>query len=134
WAERYACRQGLERRLAHNGTRVLKFFLHLSKEEQRKRFLARLDDPAKNWKFSLGDIQERKFWSDYQDAYEEMVRQTRTKKPPWYVGPADHKWYTRLVVAAAIVDTLAGLDLAFPEEDRAKRKELEKVREALLKS
>src|ERR1700730_1238994 len=134
WDERYEDINAHERYLTRNGVVIRKFFLHLSKEEQRKRFLARLDDPAKNWKFSLGDIQERKFWSDYQDAYEEMVRQTATKHAPWYVVPADHKWYTRLVVAAAIVDTLAGLDLAFPEEDRAKRKELEKVREALLKS
>ena len=134
WDERYEDINAHERYLTRNGVVIRKFFLHLSKEEQRKRFLARLDDPSKNWKFSLGDIQERKFWSDYQDAYEEMVRQTATKHAPWYVVPADHKWYTRLVVAAAIVETLAGLDLAFPEQDRAKRKELEKVREALLKS
>src|SRR5882762_2125556 len=121
WDERYEDINAHERYLTRNGTVIRKFFLHLSKEEQRKRFLARLDDPAKNWKFSLGDIQERKFWSDYQDAYEEMVRQTATKHAPWYVVPADHKWYTRLVVAAAIVETLAGLDLAFPEQDRAKR-------------
>jgi len=113
---------------------IRKFFLHLSPEEQRTRLLARLDDPAKNWKFSLDDIRERKFWSDYQNAYEEMIRQTATKHAPWYVVPADHKWYARLVVAAAIVDTLDGLDLSFPEMDRAKKKELEKVREALLKS
>jgi PPK2 family polyphosphate:nucleotide phosphotransferase len=134
WDERYEDINAHERYLTRNGVVIRKFFLHLSKEEQRKRFLARLDDPSKNWKFSLGDIQERKFWSDYQDAYEQMVRQTATKHAPWYVVPADNKWYTRLVVAAAIVETLAGLDLAFPEEDRAKRKELEQVREALLKS
>ena len=134
WEERYEDINAHERYLTRNGVVIRKFFLHLSPEEQRTRLLARLDDPAKNWKFSLDDIRERKFWSDYQNAYEEMIRQTATKHAPWYVVPADHKWYTRLVVAAAIVDTLAGLDLAFPEEDRAKRKELEKVREALLKS
>ena len=134
WDERYEDINAHERYLARNGVVIRKFFLHLSREEQRKRFLARLDEPAKRWKFALGDLREREFWSDYQDAYEEMVRQTATKHAPWYVVPADHKWYTRLVVAAAIVDTLAGLDLAYPEVDRAKRKELEKVRGALLKS
>jgi PPK2 family polyphosphate:nucleotide phosphotransferase len=133
WDERYEDINAHERYLARNGVVIRNFFLHLSKEEQRKRFLARLDEPSKRWKFSLGDVRERESWSDYQDAYEEMVRQTATKHAPWYVVPADHKWYTRLVVAAAIVETLAGLDLAFPEVDRAKRKELEKVREALLK-
>ena len=134
WGERYEDINAHERYLTRNGVVIRKFFLHLSEDEQRRRFLARLDDPTKNWKFSLGDLREREFWSDYQDAYEEMVRQTATKHAPWYVVPADHKWYTRLVVAAAIVDTLAGLDLAFPEVDRAKRKELEKVRGALLTS
>jgi PPK2 family polyphosphate:nucleotide phosphotransferase len=134
WDERYEDINAHERYLARNGVVIRKFLLHLSREEQRKRFLARLDDPAKNWKFSLGDLREREFWSAYRDAYEEMVRQTATKHAPWYVVPADHKWYTRLVVAAAIVDALAGLDLAFPEVDRAKRKELQKVRAALLRS
>jgi len=134
WEERYEDINAHERYLTRNGVVIRKFFLHLSPEEQRTRLLARLDDPAKNWKFSLDDIRERKFWSDYQNAYEEMIRQTATKHAPWYVVPADHKWYARLVVAAAIVDTLDGLDLSFPEMDRAKKKELEKVREALLKS
>jgi PPK2 family polyphosphate:nucleotide phosphotransferase len=134
WDERYEDINAHERYLARNGVVIRKFLLHLSREEQRKRFLARLDDPAKNWKFSLGDLREREFWSAYRDAYEEMVRQTATKHAPWYVVPADHKWYTRLVVAAAIVDALAGLDLAFPEVDRARRKELQKVRAALLRS
>jgi PPK2 family polyphosphate:nucleotide phosphotransferase len=134
WEERYEDINAHERYLTRNGVVIRKFFLHLSPEEQRTRLLARLDDPAKNWKFSLDDIRERKFWSDYQNAYEEMIRQTATQHAPWYVVPADHKWYARLVVAAAIVDTLDGLDLSFPEMDRAKKKELEKVREALLKS
>ena len=134
WEERYEDINAHERYLTRNGVVIRKFFLHLSPEEQRTRLLARLDDPAKNWKFSLDDIRERTFWSDYQNAYEEMIRQTATKHAPWYVVPADHKWYARLVVAAAIVDTLDGLDLSFPEMDRAKKKELEKVREALLKS
>jgi polyphosphate kinase 2 (PPK2 family) len=112
---------------------VRKFFLHLSKGEQKKRFLARLDDPQKNWKFSMADIQERGYWKDYQQAYEELIRETATKHAPWYVVPADNKWYSRLVVAAAVVETLDSLQLEFPEVDKAKKKELEQVRKLLVK-
>jgi PPK2 family polyphosphate:nucleotide phosphotransferase len=132
WDERYEDINAHERYLARNGTVIRKFFLHLSKAEQRRRFLARLDEPAKNWKFSLGDVTERESWPDYQEAYETAIRGTATKRAPWYVVPADHKWYTRLIVASAIVDTLVELDLAFPEANKGKRKELEKVRAALL--
>jgi PPK2 family polyphosphate:nucleotide phosphotransferase len=132
WDERFEDVNAHERYLTRNGTVIRKFFLHVSKEEQRKRFLERLDDPKKNWKFSLGDITERESWPDYQRAYEDVVRNTATKHAPWYVAPADHKWYTHLVVAAAIIDALDELDLTFPEVDKDKRKELTKVREALL--
>lgn len=132
WDERFEDINAHERYLTRSGTVIRKFFLHVSKEEQRKRFLERLDDPKKNWKFSLGDITERESWTDYQRAYEDLVRNTATKQAPWYVAPADHKWYTHLVVAAAIIDALDELDLTFPEVDKDKRKELKKVREALL--
>jgi polyphosphate kinase 2 (PPK2 family) len=111
---------------------VRKFFLHVSKEEQKKRFLERLEDSKKNWKFSMDDIKERKFWDDYQEAYEEMVQNTATKRAPWYVVPADNKWYGRLVVASAIIEALDGLNLAFPDVDNEKKKELEAIKEALL--
>ena len=132
WDERYEDINAHERYLARNGTVIRKFFLHLSKAEQRRRFLARLDEPSKNWKFSLDDVKEREFWPDYQAAYEAAIRGTATKRAPWYVVPADHKWYTHLVVASAIVEALDDLDLAFPEADKTKRKELQKVRAALL--
>jgi PPK2 family polyphosphate:nucleotide phosphotransferase len=131
WDERYEDINAHERYLARNGTVIRKFFLHLSKAEQRQRFLARLDDPAKNWKFSLDDVTERESWPAYQEAYEAMVRGTATKRAPWYVVPADHKWYTHLVVASAIVEALHDLDLAFPETDKGTRKQLDKVRAAL---
>jgi len=132
WLERFEDVNAHERYLTGNGIVVRKFFLHLSKEEQRKRFLERLDDPTKNWKFSVGDVAERERWNDYQSAYEDVVRHTATKRAPWLVVPADHKWYTRLVVAAAIIDALDRLDLRFPETEKSKRRELEKVRAALL--
>jgi polyphosphate kinase 2 (PPK2 family) len=119
--------------LTRNGVVIRKFFLHVSKEEQKKRFLERLEDSKKNWKFSMDDIKERKFWDDYQEAYEEMVQKTATKRAPWHVIPADNKWYARLVVASAIIEALDGLDLAFPDVDKEKKKELEAIREALLK-
>ena len=131
WDERYEDINAHERYLARNGTVIRKFFLHLSKAEQRRRFLARLDDPAKNWKFSLGDVTERESWPDYQEAYEAAIRGTATKRAPWYVVPADHKWYTHLIVASAIVEALDDLDLTFPEADQGKRKQLDKVRAAL---
>jgi PPK2 family polyphosphate:nucleotide phosphotransferase len=132
WDERYEDINAHERYLARNGTVIRKFFLHLSKAEQRRRFLARLDEPAKNWKFSLGDVTERESWPDYQDAYEAAIQGTATKRAPWYVVPADHKWYTHLIVASVITEALDDLDLTFPEADKTKRKELQKVRAALL--
>ena len=132
WDDRYEDINAFERYLTRNGTVIRKFFLHLSKEEQRQRFLARLEDPAKNWKFSENDVKERESWSDYQDAYEAALQATATKHAPWYVVPADHKWYAHLVVASAIIEALGGLDLAFPETAKGKRKELRKIRDALL--
>ncbi len=131
WDERYDDINAHERYLTRNGIVIRKFLLHLSKEEQRQRLLARLDDPGKNWKFSEGDVKERESWPDYQEALEAAVRGTATKHAPWYVVPADHKWYAHLVVASAIVEALDGLGLAYPEVEKAKRKELEKVRAAL---
>ena len=133
WEQRYQDINHFEKYLSRNGVVVLKFFLHLSKAEQKRRFLERLEMPEKNWKFSMADVKERGFWKDYQDAYEEMIRNTSTKHAPWFVVPADNKWYTRLVVAGATIKALHGLDLQFPEVDESKKKELAKVREALLK-
>jgi polyphosphate kinase 2 (PPK2 family) len=110
---------------------VLKFFLHLSKKEQKKRFLERIDNADKNWKFSSSDFAERKFWDEYMHAYEEMIRETATKHAPWYVVPADNKWFTRIVVAAAIIDGLASLDLAFPKVDKKQREALQAIRDEL---
>jgi PPK2 family polyphosphate:nucleotide phosphotransferase len=131
WAQRYDDINAFERYLTNNGVVVRKFFLHLSKGEQRKRFLARLDDPRKNWKFSLADIKERGYWKDYQQAYQEMIQHTATKHAPWYVVPADNKWYSRLVVSAVIVETLDALKLEFPVATKAKKKELERARKLL---
>jgi PPK2 family polyphosphate:nucleotide phosphotransferase len=131
WKERFQSINDLELHLARNGTSVRKFFLHVSKEEQRRRFEERLDRPEKHWKFSLGDVRERAHWDAYQHAYEDMIRNTSTPHAPWYVVPADHKWFTRLVVAAAVVDALEDLGLAWPEVDSAKRKEIATAREAL---
>ena len=132
WEERYEDINAFERYLTHNGVVIRKFFLHVSKEEQKKRFLERLEDSKKNWKFSMADVQERGFWKDYQEAYEEMLQQTATKSAPWYVVPADNKWFTRLVVAAAILEALNDLNLAFPDVEKSKRKELAAVRTSLL--
>jgi PPK2 family polyphosphate:nucleotide phosphotransferase len=132
WEDRYADINAYERYLARNGIVLRKFFLHISKKEQKKRFLERLDDPKKNWKFSMADVQERNYWDDYQEAYEEMIQNTASKHAPWYVIPADNKWFTRLAVAAAIVEALDELDLSFPVADKTKKKELEAVRESLL--
>ena len=133
WDERFADISAFERYLTRNGVVIRKFFLHVSKKEQKRRLLERLEDPNKNWKFSMADVQERGFWKNYQQAYEEMVRRTTTKYSPWYVVPADNKWFTRLVVASAIIETLHGLDLAFPVLDKAKKKELKAARESLLR-
>lgn len=133
WEQRFEDICAFERYLSHNAIVVCKFFLNLSKAEQSKRFLARLEEPGKNWKFSSADIHEREYWDDYMTAYEDMIRNTATATSPWYVVPADHKWFTRLVVAAAVVDTLEGLDLSYPAVDPQKRKELEKARQLLEK-
>jgi PPK2 family polyphosphate:nucleotide phosphotransferase len=131
WAKRFDDINEFERHLHRNGVLVLKFFLHVSKEEQRKRFLERLDQPHKQWKFSVGDVQERSHWDEYMAAYEDMIRHTATKSCPWHVIPADHKWFSRLAVAAELVTALASLDLSFPKMDAAKRKELAAAREML---
>jgi PPK2 family polyphosphate:nucleotide phosphotransferase len=132
WEERFEDICGFERHMARNGTVIRKFFLHVSKKEQKKRFLDRLDEPKKNWKFSTSDVRERECWDDYQDAYEDMIRNTSTKHAPWYVVPADNKWFTRLVVSTVIVETLESLKLAYPTVDEAKRKELEAAKKLLL--
>jgi PPK2 family polyphosphate:nucleotide phosphotransferase len=132
WEERFEDIRRFERYLTRNGVIVVKFFLHLSRKEQKKRFLERLDDSKKNWKFSMADVKERGFWKDYQAAYDEMIRNTATKFAPWYVVPADNKWYTRLVVASAIIDTLERLNLHFPDAGAEVKKELQKVRAGLL--
>jgi PPK2 family polyphosphate:nucleotide phosphotransferase len=131
WQERHEDINAFERYLSRNGIAIRKFFLHLSKREQRRRFLSRLDEPSKNWKFSTEDVTERRYWSDYMEAYEDTVRRTATRHAPWYVVPADHKWFTRLVVADAVIDALEELDLEFPKLDAAKRRELQAAREAL---
>jgi PPK2 family polyphosphate:nucleotide phosphotransferase len=133
WDERFEDIHCFERHMARNGTVVRKFFLHLSKKEQKRRFLARLDEPGKNWKFSAADIHEREYWDNYQKAYEEMIRNTATKHAPWYVVPADNKWFTHLVVAAAIVETLEELGPSFPKVNAAKRKEIQAARMLLKK-
>ena len=132
WDERFEDINAFERYLARNGYVIRKFFLHMSRKEQLQRFQKRLDEPEKNWKFSLGDVKESEHWSDYQKAYEDAIRHTATPHAPWVVVPADKKWFARLVVAATIVDALQELDLAFPTVDRARRRELEAGR-ALLK-
>jgi PPK2 family polyphosphate:nucleotide phosphotransferase len=131
WKNRFHDIRAFERHLARSGILVLKFFLHISREEQRKRLLARIDEPAKRWKFSMGDIAERKLWDRYMEAYEDMIRSTSRHQAPWHVVPADHKWFARLVVARAMVDALEGLDLTYPTVEGAKLDELEKVRAAL---
>lgn len=132
WDERFEDIRAFERYLTRNGTIVRKFFLHVSKEEQRKRFLERIDLPEKNWKFSSSDARERGHWEKYMDAYEKTIRATATPEAPWYVVPANNKWFTRLVVAAAVIDALASLDLHYPEVGDEKLQELASARELLL--
>jgi len=132
WEDRYEDINNFEKYLGRNGIIVMKFFLHLSKGEQKKRFLERLEMPEKNWKFSMADVKERAYWKDYQRAYEEMIQNTATKDAPWHVIPADNKWFTRLAVAGAIIEELHSLNLQFPEVDDDKKKELAQVRKALL--
>jgi PPK2 family polyphosphate:nucleotide phosphotransferase len=131
WDQRFKSIRAFERHLAINGTRVLKFFLNVSKGEQRKRFLARLDEPAKRWKFSMGDIAERKLWDKYMHAYEEAIRHTSQPEAPWYVVPADNKWFARIVIAGAMVEALENLDPQYPKVEGKALKELDTVRKAL---
>jgi len=132
WKQRFDDINNFERYLTNNGIVVLKFFLHVSKEEQEKRFLARIDDPAKNWKFSMKDVKEREHWDDYMHAYEQTVRHTATGYAPWYVVPADTKWFTRLVVASAIVQRLSALDLSYPKLTKDELSQLQAARAALI--
>lgn len=131
WQERYEDIRNIERYLTRNGVIIRKFFLHVSKKEQKERFLARLDNPEKHWKFSLNDVEERRYWNKYMRAYEDMIRNTATPEAPWYVVPADHKWFTHIVVAAAVIETLISLNLGYPRVDKVKRQELRAAREWL---
>jgi PPK2 family polyphosphate:nucleotide phosphotransferase len=131
WRDRYRSIVNLERHLGRNGTRIVKFFLHLSKDEQRKRFMDRIDRPEKNWKFSLADIEERRFWKDYMRAYEKCLAATSTKHAPWYVVPADDKLNTRLIVSRIVLDTIEGLELSYPKTSAARRRELLALRKQL---
>jgi len=131
WKERFEDISAFERYATRNGIAIRKFFLNVSREEQKKRFLERLDNPDKNWKFSMADARERERWDDYMAAYEEMIRHTASTHAPWYVVPADNKWFTRLVVAAAIIEALDDMNLVYPQVDGEKRKELEAVRSML---
>ena len=131
WHDRYRSIVHLEKHLHANGTRVIKFFLHLSKEEQRKRFLARIDNPDKNWKFSLADVEERKFWQDYMTAYQQCLSATSTRDTPWYVVPADDKENARLIVSKIVLNTLEGLGMAYPESGPERRPELDAIRRQL---
>jgi PPK2 family polyphosphate:nucleotide phosphotransferase len=133
WHDRYRSILNLERHLDCNGTRIIKFFLHLSKEEQRKRFIDRIDQPDKNWKFSLADVEERKFWKDYMQAYERCLGATCTKRAPWYVVPADDKFNTRLIVSRIVLDTMEALELSYPKASPARRRELLALRKKLAK-
>ncbi|HTP90763.1 MAG TPA: polyphosphate kinase 2 family protein [Xanthobacteraceae bacterium] len=131
WKNRFDDIRNFERHLVRNGTLILKFFLNVSKEEQRKRFLERVDEPAKRWKFSMSDVNERKRWPEYQAAYEDVIRETSTPEAPWFVVPADHKWFTRIVVAAALVQELEALDMQYPKVVGKALKDLKKARKAL---
>lgn len=133
WHDRYRSILNLERHLDRNGTRIIKFFLHLSKEEQRKRFIDRIDRSEKNWKFSLADVEERRFWNDYMHAYEKALSATSTKHAPWYVVPADDKRNTRLIVSRIVLDTLDALELSYPKTSAARRRELRALRKQLTK-
>jgi len=133
WKDRFQDIRNFERYLVNNGIAIRKFFLHVSKKEQKRRFLERVENPAKNWKFSASDMEERRFWNQYMEAYEDMVRNTATKEAPWFVVPADNKWFTRVVVSSVVIDALASLNLKYPEVGKEKRKELAAVRQALTK-
>jgi PPK2 family polyphosphate:nucleotide phosphotransferase len=133
WSDRFEDIRNFEKYLVRNGTIIRKFFLHVSKDEQKKRFLERIDNPDKNWKFSAADVRERGYWKDYMRAYEEMIRETATEDAPWYVVPADNKWFTRVVVAAAVIEALDSLRLDYPKLSEAHRKDLAAVKAELLK-
>jgi len=133
WQERYRSIVGLEKHLYNNGTRIIKFFLHLSQEEQRKRFLARIDEPEKNWKFSLADIEERKFWPQYMQAYEACLSETSTDIAPWYVVPADDKENARLIISRIVLDTFNALKMSYPQTDAKRQQELLLIRKQLMK-
>ena len=133
WEQRFEDISNFEQYLAHNGVVVRKFFLHVSKKEQKRRFLERIENPDKNWKFSASDAAEREHWDDYMEAYEDTIRHTATGEAPWYVVPADNKWFTRAVVAAAVIETLASLGLKYPGVSEGKRKELAAAGRALVK-
>ena len=132
WEQRFQDIRCFERYLTRNGVAIRKFFLHVSNSEQRKRFLRRIEEPEKNWKFSANDAAERKLWGDYMRAYEDVIRNTATKRAPWYVVPADNKWFTRVVVAAAVIEVLASLNLAYPTVSEAKLKDLAVVKRSLV--
>ena len=134
WKQRFDDINNFERYLTNNGVVILKFFLHVSKEEQQKRFLSRIDDASKNWKFSMKDVREREHWDEYMQAYEQTVKHTATRYAPWYVVPADAKWFTRLVVASAIVQRMSALDLSYPKLSKDELKELETAKQALLQT
>jgi PPK2 family polyphosphate:nucleotide phosphotransferase len=134
WKQRFEDIRNFEQYLTRNGVVIRKFFLHVSKEEQKRRFMTRLDEPEKNWKFSDADVHERKYWDDYMNAYEDMIRHTSTPDAPWYVVPADHKWFTHIAVSSAIIQTLEDMDLQFPKVDKERRKQLEAARQALQNS
>jgi PPK2 family polyphosphate:nucleotide phosphotransferase len=133
WKDRFQDIRTFERYLARNGIAIRKFFLHVSKKEQKRRFLERVENPAKNWKFSASDMKERKFWDQYMDAYEDMIRRTATKHAPWFVVPADNKWFTHVVISAAIVDALASLNLSYPKVGKEKLRELAAAKKALMR-
>jgi PPK2 family polyphosphate:nucleotide phosphotransferase len=133
WQDRFRDICSFERYLSNNGVVICKFFLHVSRKEQKRRFLERLETPEKNWKFSAADMTERGFWNDYMEAYEDMVRHTASKEAPWYVVPADNKWFTRIVVAAAVIQTIMELNVAYPEVGESKLKELAAAKATLLK-
>lgn len=132
WDDRFEDIRNFEKYLTRNGVIIRKFFLNVSREEQKKRFMERLDHPEKNWKFSAADVKERGYWDDYMDAYQDMIRNTSTPDCPWYVVPADNKWYTRIVIAAAIIEALGSLDLRYPKVNAAMREELRLAREKLV--
>jgi PPK2 family polyphosphate:nucleotide phosphotransferase len=134
WKQRFEDIRNFEQYLTRNGVMIRKFFLHVSKEEQKRRFMARLDEPEKNWKFSDADVHERRYWDDYMNAYEDMIRHTSTPDAPWYVVPADHKWFTHIAVSSAIIQTLEDMDLQFPKVDKERRKQLEEAKQALQNS